>query len=113
MSDYFGVSTHLLERYRRACGIVRDAEAQIAKHVLAQLPFGKGDLVEHKFSGLQYRVKEVSCSMGMHSRVSVYIVGYRYYRTGRKAGTEARSWTHISASDVVKVPQEGAIDADV
>jgi len=77
-------------------------EHELAAELVQQAGYKKGDLVEDQSTGLWY---EVSGAHGYFwlNEMKISLEVRRYWRSGRKTGKTARSTSHISASNLIKV----------
>lgn len=98
----YGVSADQIENIVLAKKALHQAEQSVTDTALKHIGINKGDTVEDIYSGYHYEVSSavVHTSTG---RVSISILGYRVWRTGRKAGKRAYSTTFLNMTDVKKV----------
>lgn len=102
-TDY-GVPAELIADRKHREKQIAAIDAEISRHALASCGLEVGDLIESKYSGLQYRVRQCSVFVN-NDAVRVSLLANRVWKSGRKAGNSAHSYSHFSASDVVKIEE--------
>lgn len=103
----YGVTTDQMNRLRVAEKALDAVKREISDTVLTHVGFGKGDLVVDTSSGFQYRVDSATGYIGVGGHVTVTVWGRRVWKSGRKAGREARSSSVLYTSFLEKVNVDG------
>jgi hypothetical protein len=78
-------------------------ESQASAHILSQLGFAVGDRVEDTSTGLHYIVKSAHGAWTKDLGANAYVYAYRIYKSGRREGRTAGSWSSLSPHWLVKV----------
>jgi hypothetical protein len=91
----------LLDQRRELKAKLKLVEEELECLILEKVGVKIGDVVEVQRNGLQYRVASAHAYISENALSPVsgcFVRGYRLYKTGRRAGSEARTDTHLDVS---------------
>lgn len=101
----FGVPGDLIMKLSLLKADARVVEKKISDLACKNLGIAVDEIMIDKYSGLTYKIKGFTAYVNGQNEVKISVQGYRYYRTGRKAGKTAMSSSFgLSFDNLEKLP---------